>query len=246
MERQRIGLIDFKITISRKACDGDIILDGRTVEFLHNGAADAASGTGRHFYKASVQFSAFDILERGYTVFRPVDRHICVARILMRQRFQYSARRREKARAAVPVCVYLLLQLDIFGLEPCGELVERKHRIDDSLIILRFILFCDAGSDEHGFCLGNASLYILAVRLHGGKHGRKIRKLRREVFLYKKIDRVAARCDYNVAGVLVDHSFVFVFYDRCADRGLLGIEEAELFERFAHGLNTDALIICDK
>ena len=54
---------------------------------------------------------------------------------------------------------------------------------------------------------------------------------------------MAAGGDNDIALVLFQHSLIFVFDDRCADRGLLDVVEAELLESTTHRLDSRSLVI---
>ena len=67
------------------------------------------------------------------------------------------------------------------------------------------------------------------------------------MLLYQQVDRVAAGGDDNIAlsssRIRCSYSRL---YDGRADRRLLNIVKAELLERVAHRLDTDAVVVCDK
>ena len=67
--------------------------------------------------------------------------------------------------------------------------------------------------------------------LHGGNDVREIFEGAGEIFLDTQIDGMTARSDDDVPILFAEDSFVFVFYDGCADRGFLNVGKAELLER---------------
>lgn len=84
------------------------------------------------------------------------------------------------------------------------------------------------------------------MRLHRRKNVRKIWKFCGEIFLNKKVYGVTAGCDDNVPVFFVYHALIFVFNDSRADSRFLCIKKSELFERFAHRFDTNALVICNE
>ena len=57
---------------------------------------------------------------------------------------------------------------------------------------------------------------------------------------------MAAGRDHDVAVLLLQHAVVLPLDHRRADRRLLGVVEAELLDRCAHGLDADALVVGDE
>ena len=186
----------------------------------------------------------FNVLERRHAVLNAVDCHVGVFRVVLRHCFEYAAGRREEARAAVLVRVCLACKLDARRLEPACQLVECQNGVNYAFVVLRLIFFCNAGTDENSLCVRISALYILAVSLHGGEHVRKERQLRRKIFLNEQVDRMAAGGDDDISRIAVDHVLIFCLDYCCADSGLLGVEKAELLERFAHRVYAHALIVC--
>ena len=199
------------------------------MEFFHYGSSDAASDARRHLDKAAVKFTVFDIFESRYAVFGSVDCHICIVRIVHSHGFKNSACCREETGTAVLFLENFLFRLDVFLFEPCGEFVKGENRVDNSLVILGFVLFCNARTYKYGLGGRISFLYILAVCLHGGENIRKERNFFRKIFLNKKIYRVAAGGNYNVSRFLVYHLVVFSFYNGRPDRSFFNVEESELF-----------------
>ena len=171
---------------------GGIAVDGGMVEFFHYGAAYAAAHTGRHFYKAVMQRAGLDLPQGSHAVFHPVHGHIGIPGIFVRQGFQHPARGGKEPGPGMFQRMLGLLQFDPLGLEPGGELIKSQHGIHKPFAALGFVFFGHTRADKHGFCLGNASLYILAVRLHGGKHVRQIGQHIRKILLDEKVHTVAA------------------------------------------------------
>ena len=187
--------------------------------------------------------AVLNILERGYAVLDAVYCHIGVFRIILRHGLEYAAGRREKARAAVLVGVCLAVKLNARRFKPACQLVKGQNRVNYALVVLRLILFGNAGADKNGLCVRISALYVLAVNLHGGEHICEIRQLRRKIFLNEQVDGVAAGGDYDISRVAVYHVLIFCLDYCCADGGLLGVEKAELFYRVAHSVYTHALIV---
>ena len=159
---------------------------------LHYRAAYAASDTSRHLNEALMNISAFNIPESGNAVFNAVNGHIGVVRILCRHRFEYSARGREQSCAAVFIGILLLFKLNMLLIEPSSQLIKCQYGIDYSFIKLSFVLFCHAGPDKDGLCVGITPFNILAVSLHRRKNIGKVREVIREILLYQQIDRMTA------------------------------------------------------
>ena len=130
--------------------------------------------------------------------------------------------------------------------QPFGKLLESKHVIRVPFVIRRLVLFSNARSDENDFRVGVTTFDVLRVRLHRRKNVRKIRKFRGEIFLNKKVYRVTARSNNNVAFFVAEQSFVLVFDDRRADGSLLRVRKPEFFERGTHTVDSDALVVSDK
>ena len=84
------------------------------------------------------------------------------------------------------------------------------------------------------------------MREHGRQHVRKIRQHILIIFLDKKVYGMAARRDNNVAFVVLDHSFVFVFDDCRADCRFFHVEKAQFFQGFSHAFYADVFIISDE
>ena len=137
-----------------------IILDGGAVVFFHDGTADTASDARGHFNKAMVKVSVFDIAERGNTVLHSVDSEICVARLVLRHCLEDSACRGEESRAAVVVFLTLLFQLAMLGVKPSCKLLKGEYGVDNAFVVVGFVLFCNAGTDEHGFGVGKSLLDV--------------------------------------------------------------------------------------
>ena len=57
---------------------------------------------------------------------------------------------------------------------------------------------------------------------------------------------MAAGGNDNIPALLTNQMLVFALYDGRADRRLLNIVKAEFFDRVAHRLDTDAVVVCDK
>ena len=189
-------------------------------------------------------FAVFNVLECRHAVFNAVNRHVGIFRVVLRHGLEYAAGRREEARAAVLVRVRLAGKLNACRLEPTCQLVKSQNRVNYALVVLRLILFGNAGADKNGLCVRVSALYVLAVSLHGGEHVCKKRQLRRKIFLDEQVDRVAAGGDNDISRVAVNHMLIFCLDYCCADSGLLGVEKAELLERFAHRVYAHALIVC--
>ena len=66
------------------------------------------------------------------------------------------------------------------------------------------------------------------------------------MLLDKQVNGMAAGGDDDVTLFLAEHSLIFGFNDGSTDSGLLNIVEAQLLQCFAHGLDTDTLIVCDE
>ena len=67
--------------------------------FFHNGTANTAANASRHFNKALVDLSAFDILECVDTVFNAVKRNVSVSGFVLRHRLENATGRREELEA---------------------------------------------------------------------------------------------------------------------------------------------------
>ena len=134
--------------------------------FLHNGTAHAASDTSGHFDKRVPDAAVFDFTERRYAVFNAVDCKICIICRIAVHCFENTAGCREIARAALFLGIALGFKLDMLGIEPIRELLEREHSVGNSRVIIRLVLFGNARTDENGFRLGIALFDIPAVRLH--------------------------------------------------------------------------------
>ena len=91
---------------------------------FHNGTADAATDTSRHFNKAFMDLSAFNILECGNTIFNAVKRDISISGSILRHSLKYASRCREEACTALGSFVDFLFKLNMLGLQPIGELLE--------------------------------------------------------------------------------------------------------------------------
>lgn len=85
---QRIRLLHREVLPTGKVRHRHIILYRGTVEFFHHRAADAASGTRRHFNKTVLQLAIFDIPQCGNAVFRAVDRQVGIAGGVLRHGLQ--------------------------------------------------------------------------------------------------------------------------------------------------------------
>ena len=126
------------------------------------------------------------------------------------------------------------------------KLIKGQNGIDNALIMLCLILFRNARSYKNRLCIRDAPLDIKTVRLHRRYHIRKIRQQLRKMLLYQQVDRVAAGGNDNIPALLTNQMLVFALYDGRADRRLLNIVKAELLDRVAHRLDTDAVVVCDK
>ena len=84
------------------------------------------------------------------------------------------------------------------------------------------------------------------MRLHGRHYVCKILKTLGEVLLYEQIYRMTAGGDDDISLILVYHSFIFVFNDSSAYRGLLNVKEAEFFKCAAHRVNAYSVVICNE
>ena len=136
--------------------------------------------------------SVFDIAERRNAVFHSVYRHICITRCVLLHSFQYTARCREETRAAAVIIVHYFFRRYIFLFEQLVKLFKRQHCVGGAFIILSLILFCDARTDKHRFCIRMAALYIRAVCLHRRIDISETAKHRRKILLNQQVDRVAA------------------------------------------------------
>ena len=87
---------------------------------------------------------------------------------------------------------------------------------------------------------------IGAVSRHRRKYIRKVGQLGGEILLDKQVDRVTAGGYHDIPVLLRKHSFVLRLDYRRADRGLLDIGKAQLFQRVAHGFDPRAVVVCDK
>ena len=192
-----------------------------------------------------MNFSAFDILERGDTVVRTVDRKVCIIRNLF-HRFKYAARSREKSRAALFRFVHIGLKLDARGSHPLGKLLKGKHRVGITVVIIRFVFFCNARTYKHDFRLGNAPFDILRVRLHGRENVGKVFQFVRKILLNEKIDGMTTRGNHDVAFFLFEHFFIFGFNDRRADRRLFDFRKTELLQSGTHSVYPYPVVIGDK
>ena len=213
------------------------------MEFFHNRAADTAADARRHFDKATVHAASFNVTQSGDTILRSVDSHVCVTRILGVHCFENAAGGREKSCTAVFIVIHFRLQFNILRLEPICQLVKGQNGINNALVILSFILLGNARSDKYSLCIRDSLFDILAMCLHGRKYIGKIRKLRRKIFLYKKIYGMAAGRDDYIGALLPYHSLIFIFNYGCADGCFLDVIEAELLERLTHCTDTHALIV---
>ena len=211
--------------------------------FFHYRAADTAADARRHLDKTAVNFSAFDVAQRRHAVFDTVQRHVSIVGILLRERLEDAAGRREKTRAAFFVGPDLGGERHPGRLEPGRQLVKRQHGIDDPLVIMRLVQLGHTRTDEHGLGPGNALFNILAVRLHRRQYVGQIRQFSRKILLNQKIDGVTTRRDDDVAVFLIHDALVFILDDRRPDGGFLDVIKSQLFERLAHRLDPDALVI---
>ena len=172
--------------------DRDIIFCGVAVKLLHNRAADAAADTGRHLNETLVNAPAFNIAQHGNAVVNTVYCHVCVITVAAIHRLKDTAGGGEQARTAVLLRNNLFLGFNTLFFEPRAEFIERQDSIDNTVIMLCFIFFCNAGPDKHRFSLGVTPLNVTAMCLHWGKNGCKTGQLARVVFLNQKIHGVAA------------------------------------------------------
>ena len=241
-----IGLIHLEIFLARIVCHGEILSDGRRMVFFHNRSAHATSHARRHLYESVMNVALLDVFERGNAVFYAVDRHIVVAGRVKAHRLENTARCWEESCSALPCVVHFVSERDAFFVEPLCQFFIGQHGVNDALIVRRLVLFCNARSDKHGFCAGVSFLYVRAMRLHGRKHVRKIGQFVGKILLDEKIDRMAARRYDDIALFFSQKSFVFVFYNRCAESGLFNVGKSELFERISHCADAHAFIIGNK
>ena len=109
-----------------------------------------------------------------------------------------------------------------------------------------FVLFSDARTYEHAFCVRYAFFDILTVRLHGRNNICKVLKRIGIIFLNKKIYRVTAGGDDNISVLFKEHTVIFGFDLSCAESRLFDFGKAELFQCVTHRLNACAVIVCDK
>ena len=214
--------------------------------FFHNRSAHAASHTRGHLDKRMMNVAVFDVFKRGYAVFYAVDRHISIAGSVKVHGFQNTARGREKSRSALLLRIHFFFKNDAFVIEPFGEFLVGQNGVDDSVVVGRLVLFCDARTDKHGFCARMTAFQIRTMRLHRRKYVGKIRKLFGEILLYEQIDGVAARGYDDISLFFSQKSVILVFDDGCAQRGFLDVRKTELFERGAHGVDAHSLIVCDE
>ena len=118
--------------------------------------------------------ASFNITQSGDTILRSINSHICVARVLGIHCLEDSARRREKSCTAVFVPIHFRLKLYILSFEPVCKLVKGQNGINDTLVILSFVLLGNARSDKYSLCIRDSLFDILAMRLHRRKNVRKI------------------------------------------------------------------------
>ena len=102
----------------------------------------------------------------------------------------------------------------MLGVKPSCKLLKGEYGVDNAFVVVGFVLFRNAGTDEHGFGVRESLLYIAAVCLHRREYVREILQFFREIFLYKEVYRMTARGYHDIAVFLMKHTFVFRF-DHC-------------------------------
>src|SRR5699024_7796963 len=105
---------------------------------------------------------------------------------------EYSAGGGEEPRAAVLVVIHFGRKGNFCLFKPVCQLLEGQNGVYDAGVVIRLVLFCDAGTYKYRLGVGISLFDVSAVSLHGGEDVGEILKLVWEILLYEKIDRVAA------------------------------------------------------
>ena len=130
--------------------------------------------------------------------------------------------------------------------QPVGQLFKGQHGVRKALIMLRLILFGNAGTDKDHLRIGHSFLDIFAVSLHGREHIGQIGQLRRKIFLNQQIDRMATGGNQNIPVSLPQKPLIFGLHDRGSDGSFLHLGKAQFFQCLAHSGNANAIVIGNK
>ena len=245
MNRQAVGLFHLKVLIAGIFGYRRIVFYRRTVIFFHYRTADAAADARRHLYEALVNRAAFDVFQRGYTVFHAVDCHVGIIGHFCHS-LENSAGGGKKSRATEFVAVGFSLYRNVFGFHPLCKVFVRQNSVNQSFVVFRLVLFGDARTDKHDFCVRNTLFNVRRMCLHRRHDIGKTGDFFGKILLNKQIYRMTARRNYNVAIFGSHHFFVFGFNYRRAYRRFFNVIKAQLFKCFFHCGYTHAVVVCDK
>ena len=162
------GLRNFKVFFTCIVCNGNIVGNCfRVVVFFHYRTTHTATHTSRHFNKTFMNLSAFNILECCYTVFNTIECDICIVWCILSHCFKYTTCCREETCTTEIIFIFFNFKLYVFTFEPVRKFFKCKNCINNTFVMLSFVFFGNARSDENCFCIGIAFLYIHTVSLHG-------------------------------------------------------------------------------
>ena len=183
------------------------------------------------------------IFQGSDTIINSVHSHVFVLRIPVLHGSKDARHRREDAGQAFRIAVHLLLQPDVFLLQPFRQLLKGQGRVHDSRIPLCLVLLRHAGADEHGLGLRIPALDVAAVGLHRRKGIRQIFDHLRIVLLNQQVNGRAGRTDDHRFLLLVHQAFVICFYHGRSDCRLFHIGKTQLLQTFPHRIDAHAVVI---
>ena len=135
-------LRNLKILFTCIICYSKVICNGFcVVVFFHNRTTHTATDTSRHFNKAFMNLSAFNILECCYTVFNTIECDICIVRCILSHCFKHTTCCRKETRTTEIIVIFFNFNLYIFTFEPVRKLFKCKDCINNTFVMLSFIFF---------------------------------------------------------------------------------------------------------